>query len=61
MSKAPSVIPTSGPIPVDAAAYAIGRKHGAMTPLKAIDGKTNLGERSAAQPLEHVKYTTHNG
>jgi len=58
--KAPSVIPNSTK-DVDAAAYAIGRKHGAMTPLKAIDGKTNLGERSATQPLEHVKYTTHNG
>jgi len=51
----PSVIPNST-CDVDAAAYAIGRKHADMKPLGTINGKMGLGHRSVDQPAEHPKF-----
>jgi len=58
-----SVIPTSGPLPVDAAAYAIGRNHKGMPPAKlgVPKGKMGLGRRGPEQPKESPKYKWYDG
>jgi hypothetical protein len=56
-----SVIPNST-CDVDAAAYAVGRKHNGMPPAKLGAPKgMGLGRRGADQPKEHTKYKTYKG
>lgn len=55
-----SVIPDST-CGVDAAAFAIGRKHSDMKPIGGIKANMGIGRRGAEQPKESPKYTTHRG
>lgn len=52
-TKTPSVIPDST-CGVDAAKYAIGRKHSDMGPIGTIKANMGLGRRGAAQPAEKI-------
>ena len=56
-----SVIPTSGPLTLDMAMYAEGRKHADMKPLGTIKANMGIGRRGADQPKEKVNYTRHDG
>jgi len=47
-----SVIPTSGPLPVDAAAYAIGRNHKGMPPAKLGVPKGKKAQKKIRQKLQ---------
>jgi len=55
-----SVIPNSGP-DVDAAKYALGRKHADMKPLDGIKANMGLGRRGPEQPKETPKFKRHEG